>query len=79
MHYVVTYTANHRDAHWVDPVYHTNKFSKTFKDKVDALHFLGECTSTLKDIHAIESPAETEETETLKTFVDCEGTIIYYY
>tara|TARA_S200002703_G_scaffold1410_1_gene2491 strand:- start:528 stop:767 length:240 start_codon:yes stop_codon:yes gene_type:complete len=79
MHYVVTYTANHRDEHWVDPVYHTNKFSKIFKDKVDALHFLGECTSIHKDIQAMDGSIETEETETLKTFVDHEGTIIYYY
>ena len=79
MRYVVTYTANSCDEHDCDSIYHTHKFSRTFKDKIDALHFLGECTSNHKDLHAIEEPVETEETEPLKTFVDHEGTIIYYY
>jgi len=43
MHYVVTYTANSNDEHWADPVYHTNKFERIFKEEVDALHFLGQC------------------------------------
>ena len=75
MRYVVTYTANSCDEHDCDSIYHTHKFSRTFRDKIDALHFLGECTSNHKDLHAIEEPVETEETETLKTFVDHEGSL----
>ncbi len=75
MLYVVTYTANSRDEHWVDPVYHTNKFERQFEDKVDALHFFEECTSPHKDFRTMDDSSE----ETLKTFVDSEGTIIYYY
>ena len=79
MRYVVTYTANSCDEHDCDPIYHTHKFSRTFRDEIDALHFLGECTSIHKDLHAIEDSVSTEETETLKSFVDHEGTIIYNY
>ena len=78
MHYVVTYTANSNDEHWADPVYHTNKFERIFKEEVDALHFLGECTSVHANLLTIGS-TELEETRTLRTEVDEEGTIIYYY
>ena len=75
MLYVVTYTANSNDEHWADPVYHTNKFERQFEDKIDALHFFEECTSPHKDIRELDESSE----ETLKSFIDHEGTIIYYY
>ena len=78
MHYVVTYTANSCDEHDCDPIHHTNKFERTFKEKVDALHFLGECTSVHANLQTVDS-TEIDETKTLKTEVDEEGTIIYYY